>query len=120
MKKRIAIVSYLLIVGMFFVATTGVASADSDSSKPKLAKLDPDVFDWLFFSDSSGPGFRAGMVFEVEADHGGPRMLAGLVQARRPGLRITPLLSQDHHLAFRVEWEPSTPAERALEDASLD
>jgi hypothetical protein len=60
------------------------------------------------------------MVFEVEADHGGPRMLAGLVQASRPGLRITPLLSQDHHLAFRVEWEPSTPAERALEDASLD
>jgi hypothetical protein len=60
------------------------------------------------------------MVFEVAADHGGPQMLAGLVQARRPGLHITPLLSQDHHLAFRAAWEPSTPAEGALEDAPLD
>jgi hypothetical protein len=60
------------------------------------------------------------VVFEVQADHGGPQLLAGLIQARRPGLHITPLLSQDHLLAFRVEWEPPTPAGGSLEDAPPD
>jgi hypothetical protein len=60
------------------------------------------------------------VVFDVKADHGGPQLLAGLIRARRPGLRITPLLSQDHQLAFRVEWEPATPAEGSLDDLPPD
>jgi len=60
------------------------------------------------------------VVFEVEADRDGPELLAALIQARRPGLRITPLQSQDQRLAFRVDWEPPTPADGSVDVAPPD